>query len=71
MTARDTDTTFATVDVRVILAGLWTAMMLTYLLGDVMRIFAGDFEAGTMQVQQVSTAASGTPPSPPNARSAG
>jgi hypothetical protein len=32
-------------DVRIILAGLWTALMLTYLLGDVMRIFSGDFAA--------------------------
>lgn len=31
---------------RVILAGLWVATMLTYLLGDVLRIFAGDFEPG-------------------------
>ena len=30
---------------RIILAGLWIAVMLTYLLGDVLRIFAGDFEA--------------------------
>jgi hypothetical protein len=35
-------------DVRIILAGLWVALMLTYLLGDVMRIFAGDFVAGEM-----------------------
>lgn len=33
-------------DTRVILAGLWTAVMLVYLLGDVLRIFAGDFTAG-------------------------
>lgn len=33
-------------DTRIILSGLWVATMLTYLLGDVMRIFAGDFEAG-------------------------
>jgi len=33
-------------DIRIILAGLWIALMLTYLLGDVMRIFAGDFTAG-------------------------
>jgi hypothetical protein len=33
-------------DTRVILSGFWIALMLTYLLGDVMRIFAGDFEAG-------------------------
>ena len=35
-------------DVRIILAGLWIALMLTYLLGDVMRIFAGEFTAGEM-----------------------
>lgn len=29
-------------DTRIILAGLWTSLMLTYLLGDVLRIFAGD-----------------------------
>ena len=33
-------------DVRIILAGLWVALMLTYLLGDVLRIFAGDFTVG-------------------------
>lgn len=36
-------------DTRLILAGLWIALMLTYLLGDVMRIFAGDFEPGKIQ----------------------
>jgi hypothetical protein len=35
-------------DTRLILAGLWVAVMLTYLLGDVLRIFAGDFEPGTL-----------------------
>ncbi len=34
------------VDVRIILSGLWVALMLTYLLGDVLRIFSGDFKAG-------------------------
>jgi len=34
------------VDVRLILSGLWIALMLTYLLGDVLRIFAGDFKPG-------------------------
>ena len=34
------------VDVRIILSGIWVALMLTYLLGDVLRIFAGDFRAG-------------------------
>lgn len=33
------------VDTRIVLAGIWVATMLTYLLGDVLRIFAGDFEA--------------------------
>lgn len=31
---------------QLILAALWTSLMLTYLLGDVIRIFAGDFVAG-------------------------
>ena len=35
-------------EVRIILSGLWAALMLTYLLGDVLRIFAGDFKAGEM-----------------------
>ena len=33
-------------ETRIILSGCWVAMMLTYLLGDVLRIFAGDFEPG-------------------------
>ena len=38
------------VDTRIILSGLWVALMLTFLLGDVLRIFSGDFEAmGGMQ----------------------
>ena len=32
--------------VKITLAGLWVALMLTYLLGDVLRIFSGDFKAG-------------------------
>ena len=36
-------------DVQIILAGLWVALMLTYLLGDVMRIFAGDFTPGQIE----------------------
>jgi len=31
---------------RIILLILWVALMLTYLLGDVLRIFSGDFKAG-------------------------
>ena len=33
-------------DVPIRLAATWTALMLVYLLGDVLRIFAGDFHAG-------------------------
>ena len=33
-------------DVRIILSTLWVALMLTYLLGDVLRIYSGDFTAG-------------------------
>jgi hypothetical protein len=33
-------------ETRIILSGLWVAIMLTYLLGDVLRLFAGDFEPG-------------------------
>ena len=36
------------VDTRIILSGLWVAVMLTYLLGDVLRIFAGDVEPGKL-----------------------
>jgi hypothetical protein len=32
--------------VRIILSGLWVALMLTYLLGDVLRLFAGDITPG-------------------------
>jgi hypothetical protein len=35
-------------DTRIVLSGLWVALMLTYLLGDVLRIFAGDFDARKM-----------------------
>jgi len=36
------------VDTRIILSGLWVALMLTYLWGDVLRIMAGDVEPGKM-----------------------
>lgn len=35
-------------EVRIKLAALWVALMLTYLLGDVLRIFSGDFEAAKL-----------------------
>jgi hypothetical protein len=36
------------VDTRLVLSGLWVAVMLTYLWGDVLRIMTGDFEAGEL-----------------------
>ena len=42
--------------VQVKLSALWIALMLTYLLGDVLRIFSGDFEAGTTEGQPVTQA---------------
>ncbi|MEM7734705.1 MAG: hypothetical protein AAF267_02850 [Deinococcota bacterium] len=36
------------IDVRIVLAFLWVAVMLTYLLGDVLRIMSGDVEFGTL-----------------------
>jgi hypothetical protein len=41
-------------DVQIILSGLWVALMLTYLLGDVLRIFSGDFKDGEMGGMKVS-----------------
>ena len=41
-------------DVRIILSGLWVALMLTYLLGDVLRIFAGDFTPGEIDGQKAT-----------------
>ena len=37
-------------DTRIILAGVWVALMLAYLLGDVLRICSGDF-AKTQNIQ--------------------
>jgi len=33
-------------DVKIILSVSWIAVMLTYLLGDVLRIYPGDFKPG-------------------------
>jgi hypothetical protein len=35
-------------EIQIRLAALWIAVMLTYLLGDVLRIFAGDFQTGEL-----------------------
>jgi len=41
-------------DIRIILSGIWIALMLVYLLGDVLRIFAGDFKAGEMEGRKMT-----------------
>ena len=41
-------------DVKIILSALWVATMLTYLLGDVLRIFSGDAEKMFAQVAEMS-----------------
>jgi len=42
--------------VKIQLSALWIALMLTYLLGDVLRIFSGDFKAGEIGGVQVTQA---------------
>ena len=41
-------------DVQIILSGLWVALMLSYLLGDVLRIFAGDFTPGEIEGKKMT-----------------
>jgi len=41
-------------EIRIKLSGIWAALMLTYLLGDVMRIFSGDFSAGEIGGMEIS-----------------
>ncbi len=41
-------------DIHIKLSTLWVALMLIYLLGDVIRIFSGDFTAGELEGQKVS-----------------
>jgi hypothetical protein len=36
------------VDVQIKLSGIWVAVMLTYLLGDVLRLYSGDVKPGEM-----------------------
>ena len=38
------------------LSALWVALMLTYLLGDVLRIFSGDFVAGEIGGKRLTQA---------------
>jgi Family of unknown function (DUF6326) len=42
------------VDIQIKLSALWVALMLTYLLGDVLRIFSGDFRGGEIGGMKVS-----------------
>lgn len=39
---------------RIILSGLWVALMLIYLLGDVLRVYAGDVKPGEIFGRQVT-----------------
>jgi len=41
-------------DVRIILSATWIALMLTYLLGDVLRIYAGDFKPGEIAGRKIT-----------------
>ena len=41
-------------DIQIKLSALWVALMLTYLLGDVLRIFSGDFKPGEIGGMQIS-----------------
>ena len=41
-------------EVKIKLSALWVALMLTYLLGDVLRIYAGDFKAGEIAGRPIS-----------------
>jgi hypothetical protein len=41
-------------DVRIILSALWVMLMLIYLLGDVMRIVAGDFKPGEIEGKPIT-----------------
>lgn len=41
-------------EVQIKLSALWAALMLTYLLGDVLRIFSGDFKAGEIAGMKIT-----------------
>jgi hypothetical protein len=43
-------------DTRIVLSGFWVALMLIYLLGDVLRIFAGDATPGEIMGTQPTQA---------------
>lgn len=41
-------------ELKIKISVLWVCLMLTYLLGDVMRIFSGDFNAGQLVGMQIT-----------------
>ena len=41
-------------DVQITLSAIWVCLMLTYLLGDVLRIFSGDFVAGEIAGKRIT-----------------
>jgi hypothetical protein len=41
-------------EMRIKLSGIWITVMMIYFLGDVLRIFSGDFTAGELEGQQGS-----------------
>ena len=41
-------------DVRIVLSAIWVALMLTYLLGDVLRVYSGDFKAGEIGGRKIT-----------------
>ena len=43
-------------EIKIKLAALWVVLMLTYLLGDVLRIFSGDFKAGEIGGMKITQA---------------
>ena len=38
-------------ETRIILSGIWVALMLTYLLGDMFRLYSGDFNPGRVSAE--------------------
>ncbi len=42
-------------DMKIILSFLWVSTMLVYLLGDALRIFAGDFTPGEVEGKKISS----------------
>ncbi len=42
------------VDRRILLAAIWVALMLIYLLGDVLRIFSGDYLRGGVDLKTLT-----------------